>query len=60
MAGGRTVTVKPAPGLKVRDPTTFRFVAEEGETKPLDQYWSRRLRDGDVVLVKEKETNTWQ
>lgn len=47
-----TMRIKPAPGLIVRDPVTYRPLAVEGEDKPRDQYWMRRLRDADVVLVK--------
>jgi hypothetical protein len=48
-----TIRIKPKPGLIVRDPVTFRPLAPEGEDKPrFDQYWQRRLRDGDVVKVE--------
>lgn len=50
-----TIRIKPAPGLIVRDLETFRPLAADGEDKPRwgwrGQYWMRRLRDGDVVLV---------
>ncbi len=47
-----TIRIKPAPGLIVRDPVTYRPLAVEGEDKPrFSTYWRRRLRDGDVVLV---------
>jgi hypothetical protein len=43
--------VKPAPGLKVRDPATKRLLPEEGITVPDgDILWTRALNDGDVVL----------
>lgn len=48
---GSTMRIKPKLGLIVRDPVTFRPLAVEGENKPRDQYWMRRLRDGDVVKV---------
>ncbi len=42
--------VKPAPGLKVRDPKTKQHLPESGAEVPdSDSYWVRRLRDGDVV-----------
>ena len=45
--------VKPAPGLKVRDPKTLRHIPEEGiEVPDTDTFWHRRLLDGDVVEVK--------
>jgi hypothetical protein len=44
--------VKPAPGLKVRDPVKKDFLPETGRTvSDTDLYWNRRLRDGDVVLA---------
>ncbi len=45
--------VKPAPGLKVRHPQTRQHIPVEGvEVPDTDSYWVRRLRSGDVVLVK--------
>lgn len=53
---GRMMRIKPAPGLLVRDYQTKRLLAADGEDKPrFDQYWQRRLRDGDVVLVEQTE-----
>lgn len=55
-----TFCVKPAAGLTVRDPVTFRPLAAEGEQKPKyahEMYWMRRLRDGDVVLVTAEPAN---
>lgn len=43
--------IKPAPGLKVRDPVTKLFIGDEHEADERDLYWHCRLRDGDVVLV---------
>lgn len=49
--------VKPAPGLKVRDPATMQLVPEDGiEVPETDLYWHRRLRDGDVIAVPNPET----
>jgi Protein of unknown function (DUF2635) len=48
---GEKMWIKPKEGLVVRDWVTHRPLAAEGEEKPCDQYWMRRLRDGDVVLV---------
>ncbi|HDY3114912.1 TPA: DUF2635 domain-containing protein [Salmonella enterica] len=47
------LNIKPAPGRIVRDPKTMKPLAEAGETKPRISYWTRRLADGDVVLVKD-------
>ena len=42
--------VKPAPGLKVRDPETKDYLPAEGrEVNDFNLYFVRRLRDGDVV-----------
>jgi hypothetical protein len=50
-----TIRIKPRTGLIVRDPVTFRPLAAEGEDKPrFNQYWQRRLRDGDVVPVTDE------
>ena len=43
--------VIPAPGLKVPDPDRRDHLPAEGREVPDTQdYWHRRLRDGDVVL----------
>jgi len=45
--------VKPAPGVKVRDPHSRLHIPETGlEVPDTDIYWARRLADGDVVEVK--------
>lgn len=45
-------TLAPAhDDLVVRDPITRLPLPAEGEAKPLDTYWCRRLADGDVVMV---------
>ena len=54
---GSTMRIKPRLGLLVRDPATYRPLALEGEDKPRDQYWMRRLRDGDVVKVEAEPEN---
>lgn len=54
-----TIHIKPAtPDMIVRDPGTFRALAADGEDKPRNQYWQRRLRDGDVVLVEQEGSET--
>jgi hypothetical protein len=45
------VFVKPAPGLKVRDPITHKHLPESGREVPDNTYWMRRLNAGDVVLA---------
>lgn len=41
--------VKPAAGVKVRDPISRLHLPEEGREVPEDTYWTRRLAGGDVV-----------
>lgn len=46
-------TVKPkVKGAKVLDPDSFEPLKEEGELKPRDEYWLRRILDGSVVEIK--------
>lgn len=42
--------VRPAPGLKVRDPITKRHLPDHGKEVPSSTYWLRRVADGDVVV----------
>ncbi|AMU15139.1 MULTISPECIES: DUF2635 domain-containing protein [Burkholderia cepacia complex] len=45
--------VKPAPGLKVRDPHTKKLLPDDGIDVPDDSpVWNRILNDGDVVRVE--------
>ncbi len=46
--------IKPAPGLRVRDPDLRDFLPDEGRVVPDTAYWRRRLRDGDVVHVAKR------
>lgn len=42
--------VKPAPGLRVRDPLTLRLMPPEGDgVDETSFHWNRLLRDGDVI-----------
>ncbi len=50
--------IKPVSGLTVRDPETYQPLADKGEIKPRNAYWLRRIKDGDVVLVEEKQKGT--
>lgn len=44
--------IKPAPGLRIRDPRSRLHIPELGiEVAEHDTYWVRRLADGDVVLA---------
>lgn len=45
--------LKPArEGLAVPDPERGDMLPRAGRTVPLNSYWRRRLRDGDVVEVQ--------
>lgn len=48
--------VKPADGLKVRDPHSRRHLPPQGAFVPREPYWLRRLDDGDVVDATPDET----
>lgn len=49
--------VKPAPGLKVRNPADKQLLPPEGIDVPDDSIlWTKILNDGDVVLVKANAT----
>lgn len=47
--------VKPAAGLKVRDPYTKRHLPESGKEVPESAYWLRRVAAGDVQRVDTSE-----
>jgi hypothetical protein len=46
--------IRPATGLRIRDPRTRQLLPDEGARVPATTFWRRRLRDDDVVLVEEK------
>lgn len=49
--------IKPAPGIKVRDPASRLLIPETGlEVAEHNTYWLRRLADGDVVEAKPAPT----
>ena len=45
--------VKPAPGLRIVDPVLRDFLPEDGRLVTPSDYWHRRLRDHDVVIVPQ-------
>lgn len=49
----QTLFIRPASGLKVRDPITKQHLREEGESKPRTNYWLRRVRAGEVVVINK-------
>lgn len=50
----RKIFIKPADGLRIKDPETFQVLAKEGEYKTHSTYWQRRILDGDVLEVPTK------
>lgn len=51
--------IKPAPGLKVLDHVTKKFIPDSGfEVDANDFYWARRLGDGDVFKTAPAITVT--
>jgi hypothetical protein len=53
-----TAFVKPCPGGLVRKGLGQPFLKESGEDVPLDPYWLRRLRMGDVVRAEQTKAKT--
>ncbi|MFZ6724707.1 DUF2635 domain-containing protein [Undibacterium sp. MH2W] len=43
--------VKPSEGLSIRDPDLLDLLPEDGREVPESDYWNRRVRDVDVVIV---------
>ena len=43
--------IKPAPGLVIPDLDRGDILPAEGRSVPNTEFWGRRLRDGDVVLI---------
>jgi len=44
--------VKPKAGLLVRNPVTREPLPAEGAEVPDNDYWQRRLLDGDIAPVQ--------
>lgn len=48
--------VKPKKGMVVRHPApSYRPIIEEGEVVPNTSYYNRRVKDGDLVIIKEEK-----
>jgi len=45
--------VKPNTALSIRDPDLKDLLPADGRDVPESDYWHRRLRDQDVILVTE-------
>lgn len=53
MSEQQTIRLKPAGKNLVRNPDTGGHLDKAGELVLPNQWWLRRLADGDVVEVKE-------
>lgn len=47
--------IKPADQRLVRDPVSGAPLNADGEYKPMNSYWLRRRKDGDVVEAAPKK-----
>lgn len=48
--------LRPRPGLLIRDPAAPAVpLPPEGREVPPTTYWTRRLRRGDVELIRDTE-----
>lgn len=56
----KTLKVKPAAGLQVRDNVTGKHIAKNGAEVIASPYWHKRLRDSDVVEMKDTEFKAMQ
>jgi hypothetical protein len=54
------VHVTPAPGLLIPDPsqqwTPDYYLPPEGRVVEFDDFWARRVRDGDVTVATDTPT----
>jgi len=58
MAKQVTFKIKPAQtSVNVRDPESRKLLKKDGEIKPRNEYWLRRIADGSVVEMKPKQEN---
>lgn len=42
--------VLPVEGRRIKDPVTLILLDPNGEWKPCNSYWDRKVKDGDVEL----------
>nr|WP_314764949.1 DUF2635 domain-containing protein [uncultured Neisseria sp.] len=49
------IKVKPRAGIKVRLEDGTGFVAETGQTVFQTAYYTRRIADGDLIVVTDEE-----
>lgn len=50
----KKVLIRPVQGRKVIDPKKLKTISAEMEV-PLDKFYSRRIKQGDLALVEIKE-----
>ncbi len=48
--------LKPAPGVKIRDPRTKEFLPIDGRRIEMSVYWNRRIQDGTVTVIESQTT----
>ncbi len=48
------IKIKPIKNLIVRDPITKQPLPNKGIYVELNSYWSRRLKDQDVILIRRR------
>ena len=52
-----TQFLKSAPGIKIRDPQTKKYLPEDGALVEMNTYWRRRTAAKDVVVVEQPKDN---
>lgn len=52
----KIMRIKPAPGIKLRDPSTGDFLPEGESVVPRIPFWIRRVKDGDAIDLDKPET----
>lgn len=51
----KTIYVVPRPGLNLRNPANPKtFIPQDGTEVPTSMHWTRRQRDGDVIIHQTK------
>ncbi len=46
--------IKPTnPDIRLRDPVTGLHLAVDGEEKPDNAFWHRRIKDGDCKITRK-------
>lgn len=53
MSHPNTFFIKPAPGRRLADPVTGAYLPEDGALMSRSGFWLRRLKDGDVIEIKQ-------